>query len=1000
LDDIRKERDKLRGDVVSLEHLRKEIDEEKSQANDLKSKLNAAKVEVDDLRQERLQLQAKIQVQTVAASSSGTSTTTSGSPMKETVETISSPVGSPTKDEFVRYKGRMDGQLSAMQVEVKRTEDARLELQQKVLQMSKDSIEKQQELDSTKSKVLMLEQRVHFIEDEKAEFERRFISERQQRQDLQQSLDKAEMAASSHRSTSRAQQDLLERTEEELAQARRQIAAIREDMSQTEATKSDTILKLKETEAAVAMKDASIKQLQAELNIATASAREFREKFLDPQYDPEDKPLLEQHKIEKERLIRQLSERESDLRIAREELNTLATVEENLRSISQERDDLKSRLEITEKHIISLQSELQMTRSNFEANESKIARVSFIESELNTKQERIAELSRTLEEERQANIILAQRAKDRKQEVDDIRASFEKMENSRSSENDGATNNSGFSSEKLKEIENKNIELKDEITRLEHIKTQLQTEMETSRRIASETKIVSESLSSELEITRKSLDESRARANRLSHELGVLQANARTASVPISTQPSLSTPVSDPSNEFEVYRSKVDAMLAQQNSQVQVLQQQIKSLTTTSIPTSVTPQTTLSAMTAMPEPSLNMPIRDPVPSSMVDGDANFESVLGGLVFNEPDKEASMIRDVIMDYVRRRREATGRSDPDKFTDEKYWKQKVEREKNFLNDAKLALQRDKEIVKWSQTDLSRRKDAWRRKKNKNKDHGSSAGSRASFKLLGEAINRKTSELNRMVNDIRWTQNWLQERERKLSHLERLIRSGKFGGSEAVAGSGSDDAETPQKLSMLDTEMESDLTFFELSHSQLSDCSDDDYGEVRDINMEFGCVPTERSRPRRQNRGYSSIPKSRGTATQVSHTYKRDAWTMPPSSASPLQNWKTSPSTFDKENVPRSSSSSSGTKEVGTDKLSTTSALTASAVNARSEIQKFTQKCLETNEAYDQHATWLSSLRSQIGKSVWSLHSDGSNTNVEREEQLRKTLRDATASKFLDV
>jgi ribosomal protein S20 len=69
-------------------------------------------------------------------------------------------------------------------------------------------------------------------------------------------------------------------------------------------------------------------------------------------------------------------------------------------------------------------------------------------------------------------------------------------------------------------------------------------------------------------------------------------------------------------------------------------------------------------------------------------------------------------------------------------------------------------------------------------------------------------------------------------------------------------------------------------------------------------------------------------------------------------------------------------------------------ANAASTRSEIQKFAQKCLQHNQAYDEHAAWLSSLRGEIGKSIHKLHDQGIVANAEMRMASR---RDAKVGDF---
>ena len=264
------------------------------------------------------------------------------------------------------------------------------------------------------------------------------------------------------------------------------------------------------------------------------------------------------------------------------------------------------------------------------------------------------------------------------------------------------------------------------------------------------------------------------------------------------------------------------------------------------------------------------------------------------------------------------------------------------------------------------------------------------------MGEAINNQTSDLNRMVNDIRWTQGWLQEREAKLTKLERLVRYNRASQHGEESGE-----EMPQKLSMLETEMDTDLTFFELSASGLSDVSDDDMMYVEHANdRKLSSRPLQTMNIPPQN----FLPVHRAPTPR---TYTREAWRLPPSQTTPVRSsvrrGTTEADTAQKENT-HMPVSSAGTSSIGTSpgmpqetappaastiahtststdgKRPMSTSANAGAAAARSEIQKFAQRCLHTNEAYEDHMQWLAKLRAEIGRSVYRLHDKGTLAHAE--------------------
>ena len=354
-----------------------------------------------------------------------------------------------------------------------------------------------------------------------------------------------------------------------------------------------------------------------------------------------------------------------------------------------------------------------------------------------------------------------------------------------------------------------------------------------------------------------------------------------------------------------------------------------------------------------------------------DSDGNdglgLEALVDGLEFGESEgaRDASIIRDVILEYARRKKDPSKSKNKGQIqsqnVDESYWKQKLGREKGFMQEARAALQRDKESVKWSQSDLARRKDAWRRQKGDMAYRTGNPDAKHKLRLLGEALNRKTTELNRMVEDIRWTQTWLAERERKLNQLERLVHSrremtGVAGFNEVMKDI---DNSPAALLSTLETEMETDLTFFELSACENYELSDDSAD-----NME----PRYRGGKTR-GLGSHRVPVAPPAAlyrapSAVPSAYHRDAWIMPPT---PQHSTTKTVTIAEKENTGNVATT------LANGKRPVSSTATSSTAQVQSEIQKFASQVQLSTEAYDDHAEWLSKLRVEIGKNVHKLHKD---------------------------
>jgi len=163
-------------------------------------------------------------------------------------------------------------------------------------------------------------------------------------------------------------------------------------------------------------------------------------------------------------------------------------------------------------------------------------------------------------------------------------------------------------------------------------------------------------------------------------------------------------------------------------------------------------------------------------------------------------DKSLLREMMLDFVRRRKpfltkDHEGQQPAAQSTD---WNAKIVREKKFVADARKQLNDEKNSIRLEQNGLMKRREAWKKSRNL-----PMVGGAVKSKDVVKLLNKQTLQLNLGIEQARRTQQWLDERERKLERLEELL----------YETSVSNDDAQDEYAGMLGKELDADATMIEL-------------------------------------------------------------------------------------------------------------------------------------------------------------------------------------------
>jgi len=125
-------------------------------------------------------------------------------------------------------------------------------------------------------------------------------------------------------------------------------------------------------------------------------------------------------------------------------------------------------------------------------------------------------------------------------------------------------------------------------------------------------------------------------------------------------------------------------------------------------------------------------------------------------------DKSLLREMLQEFAQRRKPFTAAAASGK--DDMQVIANIAKEKKFILNARAALKEEKAAIRWEQERLMKRREAWKKQRK--------TGGSQSTKELTQALNQQTSHLNLAVEQARKTQEWLNERERKLDRLQDMV------------------------------------------------------------------------------------------------------------------------------------------------------------------------------------------------------------------------------------
>jgi len=195
--------------------------------------------------------------------------------------------------------------------------------------------------------------------------------------------------------------------------------------------------------------------------------------------------------------------------------------------------------------------------------------------------------------------------------------------------------------------------------------------------------------------------------------------------------------------------------------------------------------------------------------------------------NPQTNAASVLRDVLLDLIDRESKRnnqvqkrktsssrrTGHYAEDKESER--WRRKIETEKKIIQDVRLALKKENAYVREVSSTLNSQREGWRRRKDALKRSGNGNSKiLKDMKAEGARLNMQAEQLNSLVKQIRQTQTWVSERERKLARLESMILNSErlkdFSEDSHVSSSEHDTlALHAERMRKLEDELENDLT-----------------------------------------------------------------------------------------------------------------------------------------------------------------------------------------------
>lgn len=1055
LDQVRGERDVLRESLTQSEKAEKELEalkEEYTQLEyDLKSRndqLTAAKLEIDGLRDAQIKNASK-------SSTDDNNDTATATPTKDSTSESISP--SKTSELYDRLK-HAEERYTSLEQDYNRLLEVRIVLQGKVSETSAELETIKNELVASQAKVRTLEGQQKCLQNDKDEYENRYQRERDSRLSIQQKLDETEFELSDERSKARRANNAYTSAQEDLVTLQNKLETNEVSAAQTKVNESriaslEEELVLKNTALEILKKDkASIEEshrrFRESLVDPLAESREMA--MIEDTYKGQIDELKQQLTQATEELMevkKQLAKATKESLVMKEQISMLKAVEVKLEfeqrqnaentdaieSAQKDKDNLRNDLALLQIQKEQLERDLQNSRSSnintqialgsggsaaSSPNKSpKRAGEIEMAKRLQERERQITDLNQELSVQKTAAHNHATREKERSTELDKALKKIKELEKLSESATLSATlsssskSSSAVDASHVEDVEHrlslavrKNERLEEKIKELTEENDDLKGSIDDYRKSVSNARHAESRLRIELDAAHAELQDTRKQVSDLTVELMRLRGATSAATVSPIVPMSIPMNMANMNMNANMMQShEFNTILEQQRNYAESITKQFKDTeakinslaahVTSNIPAPSNPATTTTTpVHATDSDPMNLGETEPVLEGLHDaGDGEGNG----------DVDVSLLKDVIMEFINRRKGKSGPtadtssnlkggSSSDEVSDGKYWSQKLQREKKFIREAKGALHRDKESVKWNQSELMRIKNAWKKRKAEMQFHTSSdSTTKNKLKSQGESLNRRTADLNRMVEDIRWTHSWLQDRERKLSKLEKLVENG--------GQIRDNDDSYMDTLSMLETEMESDLTQFEISAGGSDIDESDNYQDNYNDDFEYSSssykFKSSKSRKNAVTKAYSGRALMHRPSTSP-----RGPWIAPPFNTQVVMNsdqrriFPQSRSNMNKENNNPTIgiSNDSGIKSPPRPSLGDTLATNNAIKNVKNDIKRFSQRCEDSNKAYEDHAQGLSKLLSNINRNVYKLHEKGQLALSEQSLPARFTAR----------
>jgi hypothetical protein len=241
--------------------------------------------------------------------------------------------------------------------------------------------------------------------------------------------------------------------------------------------------------------------------------------------------------------------------------------------------------------------------------------------------------------------------------------------------------------------------------------------------------------------------------------------------------------------------------------------------------------------------------------------------LDGLLGDEDEAAPILVSKVLRTYAADSKDG---KDGSKKTSKLSWVRKIVKEKELIDSTKAELETESAAIRDKQVKLNKVKEVW---KQYAKRRPESEAARSALRERGVLINKKAAALNARVESTKRVRQWLEERQRKLSNLEKTMLSPTTADYSTPGGTDQDRV-SGGYLDKLCQELDDDLSALEVS-SEPSSTPSSVVSEARQ--------PSRHHRPS-SHRKYKSSPYAGPAPAMYAADPNRGYYAHPPPQPQP--------------------------------------------------------------------------------------------------------------------